>query len=76
VERGEADSGSGVAFLVLGEDVEVEEGESGFVCIRDFGLVADGDSNVFAYRRMFGTLVALVICNFTDGELAFGVLEG
>ena len=42
----------------------------------DFALVAEGDSSVFAYKRMFGAEEALVICNFTGEEVGFGVPEG
>ena len=49
----------------------------------DFGLVAEGDGSVFAYKRMFKGEVALVVCNFTGDEVGFvvpkedqGVLEG
>lgn len=41
----------------------------------DFALVAEGNARVFAYERMFGTEVALVICDFTAGEVIFEVPE-
>ena len=42
----------------------------------DFALVAEGDTRVFAYKRVFGMEVALVICNFTAEEVRFGVPDG